>query len=256
MLDKSRPRLTPDEIIAYLKRTSQLTVLVEGDDDKMVYRYIESKLEDLEIDCLDCGGRPALLSIFSRRSEFPDSPVIFIADKDMWFFTRVPERYSSGIIFTQGYSIENDLYLKDFFESLLEADDREKFSSLIASLARWQAFHVVAFNISGSCQCDYHVNQIAPPPNVSLCPKHLADIAFSEPPDELVRQIRDSYFISLRGKTLFEAILRYLNGRSRPSSYSKANLLELGAKLSNQCIDRLCSEIRSAASSYITCMTT
>ncbi len=256
MLDKSRPRLTTDETVAYLKRTSQLTVLVEGADDKMVYRYIESKLQDLEIDCLDCGGRPSLLAIFSRRSEFPDSPVIFIADKDMWLFTCIPEEYSSGIIFTNGYSIENDLYLKDLFESLLDAGDRDKFGSLIDALARWQAFHVVAFTINGSCQCDFHVNQVVPPPNVSLCPQHLASIAFSDPPDELVRQIRDSYFSSLRGKSLFEAILRYLNGQSRSSNYSKANLLELGAKVSNHCIDRLCSEIRSAASSYVPCSTT
>lgn len=253
MLDKTRPRLTTDEIVAYLKRTSQLTVLVEGADDKMVYRYIESRLEDLEIDCMDCGGRPSLLAIFGRRNEFPDSPVIFIADKDMWFFTSIPEEYSSGIIFTNGYSIENDLYLKDLFESLLDAGDRDKFDNLIDALAKWQAFHVVAFSINGSCQCDFHVNQVVPPLNVSLCPQHLANIAFSEPPDELVRQIRVSYFSSLRGKTLFEAILRYLNGRSRSSSYSKANLLELGAKVSNHCIDRLCSEIRSASSSFVSC---
>lgn len=252
MLDKSRSRLTPDEIVAYLKRTSQLTVLVEGADDKMVYRYIESKLEDLDIDCLDCGGRPALLKIFRRRSEYPDSPVIFIADKDMWLFTNVPDEYSSGIIFTQGYSIENDLYLRELFEGLLETDDRRKFRDLIKALARWQAFHVVVFSTNGSCQCDYHVNQIAPPPNVNLCPEHLADISFSEPPDELVEQIQKSYYNSLRGKTLFEAILRYLNGKSRISSYSKANLLELGSKASNDCIDRLCQEIRCAASLYIT----
>jgi hypothetical protein len=248
---QSHQRLSPDEIVAYLKRTSQLTVLVEGSDDKLVYRYLESKLDDLGIDCLDCGGRPSLLSVFNRRAEFPGSPVIYIADKDMWHFTGVPSEYSNGIIFTQGYSIENDLYIKEFFESLLDSTEKKRFDGLIASLARWQAFQVVVFRANGSCQCDFHVNQIAPPPSVSLCPHHLASIAFSEPPDELTRQIVNSYATSLRGKTLFEAILRFLNGSSRPSSFSKANLFEIGAKIPNDCVERLCTETRNAASSIM-----
>ncbi len=253
MARASQQKLTPDEIVAYLKRTGQLTLLVEGTDDKSVYRHIESKLDDLEIDCLDCGGRPSLLSIFNRKEEFSNAPVIFIADKDMWHFTGIPHEYSCGIIFTDGYSIENDLYIKDLFETLLESDDRKKFRELIAGLARWQAFHVTAFMATGFCQCDFHVNQIAPPPNVDLCSQHLSDISFSEPPSELVSQIQASYYISLRGKTLFEAILRYLNGGTRPSRYSKANLFELGAKVSNECIERLCSEIKSAALALTLC---
>lgn len=246
-----RPQLTPDEIVAYLKRTSQPTALVEGCDDKVVYRHLESRLDDLDIDCLDCGGRPALLSVFDRRGEFADSPVIFIADKDMWHFTGIPSDYASGIIFTQGYSIENDLYCRDFFESLLDPDEKRDFDCLIGSLSRWQAFHVVAFTASGSCKCDYHLNQIAPPPGTSLCSRHLSSISFSEPPDELVSLIGKSYSLSLRGKTLFQAILRFLSSSSRASKYSKANLLELGAKIPNDCIDRICNEIRSAALSLV-----
>ena len=249
MARASHRSLTPEELVAYLKRTSQLTLLVEGTDDKSVYRYIESRLDDLEIDCLDCGGRPSLLSIFNRKEEFSNAPVIFIADKDMWYFTGIPQEYACGIIFTNGYSIENDLYIKDLFESLLDGDDQAMFRDLIAALARWQAFHVNTFTANGSCQCDFHVNQIAPPPDVALCSRHLSEISFNEPPTDLVNQIQSSYCISLRGKTLFEAILRFLNGGTRSSRYSKANLFELGAKVPNECVDRLCQEIRSVASS-------
>ena len=41
--------------------------------------------------------------------------VIFVADQDMWFFTGIPEKYRDTIIFTRGYSLENDLYLKQFY---------------------------------------------------------------------------------------------------------------------------------------------
>lgn len=236
--------LSVDETIAYLKRTSQTTALVEGKDDQKVYRYIEERLADLDLDVLICEGREGLLAVHGRSNEFPTAPVVFIADKDMWYFTGVPHAYTSSVIFTHGYSIENDLYVRDVFEALMSAEERAKFHILVQSVARWQAFHVEKFRQSGHCSCDVHVNQFAP--TDSLCSHHLAAIGFIEPSPELVTQILDSYPQAVRGKTLFQLLLRILSASKRASKFSRDNLIELGAKLSNPLVESLCDRTRQA----------
>lgn len=244
MTKSARRYLSVDEMVAYLKRTSQVTALVEGKDDQKVYRYIEERLDDLDLDVLICEGRDGLLAVHRRREEYASAPVIFIADRDMWYFTGVPAEYANSIIFTDGYSIENDLYVKSVFESLMSQEEQDRFAQLIAQIARWQAFHVETFTRSGACTCDAHLNQITT--GDTLCGVHLASIGFVEPNAALISQIIDSYPLAIRGKTLFQSLLRILSASQRPSKFSRENLIELGAKLSNPLMEALCQRTRDA----------
>ena len=234
-------QLHVDEIVAYLKRTKLPTVLVEGTDDKSVYRNIEGKFEGLGIDILVCGGRDALLDVYSRRSEFSTSRVIFIADKDMWYFTGIPKKYQEEIVFSNGYSLENDLYVKELFEGLLEKDEERDFRKLISELAIWFAFEVSRFKSDGRAFCDVHINRITD--GNSLSQEYLMEIGFVEPDPALVNKIIATYQESLRGKTLFQAILRFLSSSGRKSKYSRYNLLEMGAKINNACLDKMYKEV-------------
>ncbi len=234
-------QLSVDEIVSYLKRTTLPTVLVEGTDDKSVYRYIERKLEPLEVDILICGGREALLEIYSRKEEFPNSQVVFVADKDMWYFTGIPIEYRNEIIFSNGYSLENDLYVKDLFEGLLDKEEESEFRRLISELSRWFSFEVTRYKSEGYALCDIHINQIIE--GNSLSEEYLQKIGFIEPEPKLVNQIISSYQQSLRGKNLFQGILRFLSASKRKSKFSRYNLLELGAKTENSLLDRLYENI-------------
>jgi hypothetical protein len=115
--------LSENEMVSFLKRTSLPTILVEGNDDCYIYRQLENKIDVEDVDILICKGRESLINIFERRNEFKESAVVFMADKDMWFFSEVPMEYKEHIIFTDGYSIENDLYNKELFENLLDCDE-------------------------------------------------------------------------------------------------------------------------------------
>ncbi|WP_238944283.1 DUF4435 domain-containing protein [Allofranklinella schreckenbergeri] len=234
--------LSVSETVEYLKRTSQLTVLVEGKDDQCVYRHIENKLSELDLDVLICNGRQNLLDIFSRRMEFSGTPVVFLADKDMWHFTGIPAEFNTGIIFTLGYSIENDLYLKDVFEELMSKSEKILFSCLVDEISRWQAFHVEEFSTKGMCNCDFHVNRILQEQRLSS--KHLEEICFKEASHDLVNEIKENYTRSIRGKTLFQMLARVLSASDRESKYSRKNLIEMGAKLPNNAITILCNQIR------------
>ena len=76
--------LSEDEIVETLAHSrGQPTVVVEGDSDCVILRWIESRLGHLSADLLQCNGRTTLLKVFMRRNEFQDIPVVFLADRDM-----------------------------------------------------------------------------------------------------------------------------------------------------------------------------
>lgn len=235
--------LSVEEIVSYLKRTRLPTVLVEGTDDHSVYRYIENNLEYLDADVLVCGGRSALIDVYERRSEFVGSQVAFLADKDMWYFTGIPQRYEKGIVFSDGYSIENDLYAKEIFEGLLEKDEAREFGRLLSSLSRWFAFEVIRYKRDGHALCDVHINRVTK--GNELNEEYLRSINFEEPDPGLVQEILSTYDVSLRGKNLFQAMLRYLSASNRKSKYSRYNLIEMGAKFGSRCFEKMQRDIET-----------
>ena len=113
------PSPTVEELVAALRRSALPTVLVEGQEDIRIYRWLEARLGNRAANVLPTGGRENLLSIYAKRHEFADLPVAFVADKDMWLFSGVPSDYEE-VIWTEGYSIENDLYTDAERENLLE----------------------------------------------------------------------------------------------------------------------------------------
>jgi hypothetical protein len=67
----ARVTISIDELVATLKRSNLPTILVEGDDDVMVYRQFEKQFGARKVSILPCGGRNTLLKVFERKHEFP-----------------------------------------------------------------------------------------------------------------------------------------------------------------------------------------
>jgi hypothetical protein len=238
-----------EEIVSSLsKSTSLLTVLVEGKDDALVYRCIEDKLNSLisidnKADIFICGGRRDLIEIFESRKKFKNTKVVFLADKDMWFFEGVPKQYED-IVFTDGYSIENDAYIESVFNNLLDKDDKKIFENLIKELSIWFAFEVHRYKETGDSKCDVSVDRICP--NNIFCPDFKKSIDFVDPPQHLIDLIFTEYTRALRGKNLFQALLRFLH----KNTFSYHTLLTLGSKLENPKIDMLINKLSSKFQEY------
>ena len=106
-----------NEVVRYLSLFCSLpTVVVEGKHDTEIYEKIRQLFGSPHlprIDPLPVGGKPNLLEIYERRAKFSSKvPVAFMADPDMWVLEDpygMLEKYK-GIIWTAGYSLENDLY--------------------------------------------------------------------------------------------------------------------------------------------------
>ena len=235
--------LSEDEIVDLLRETSLPTILVEGRDELSVYtRYLESKIDIEDVDVLPCQGKITLLNIFDRREEFKHKKVVFVADKDMWFFVGIPQekKYEEHIVFTDGYSLENDLYIESQFSQLLGKKEIIDFYKLIKELSIWFAFEVNRYIETGSSQCNFDLYKICP--NNVLDSEFKQKINFVDPPQELVDKIYGDYTRALRGKNLFQALLKFL-ATPKHSNLGRENLLELGARFKNPRIELLVSKI-------------
>ena len=103
--------LTVDELVAILRYSQLPTLVVEDPGDVCLYSWwVERHLfGNYKVDVLASGGKANLLRIYERNGEFAHVPVVFVANRGMWLFTRIPKHYKN-IIWTQGYSVDNDLY--------------------------------------------------------------------------------------------------------------------------------------------------
>ena len=233
--------LSEDEIIDLLIETSVPTILVEGKDELSVYgRYLESKIDIEDVDVLSCQGRVTLLNVFERREEFKHKKVVFVADKDMWFFEGIPKEYAANIIFTDGYSLENDLYIESLFNQLLDKKEEVDFYNLIKELSIWFAFEVNRQIKTGYSEGGADLKKICP--NNVLDSEFKQKINFVDPPEELIEMIYGDYTRALRGKNLFQALLKFLS-TDKHSNLGRENLLELGARFRNPRIELLVNKI-------------
>ena len=185
-------REDPVDFVLHTLRTSDLpTVVVEGKHDKQIYRWLEDLFDRPHVNILSADGRENLLEIFNRRKEFEDRlPVVFMADQDKWVFSGPPPSYED-IIWTSGYSIENDLYSDGNPEDLILDHMMDEHScelnGAIQEFAREVAHWVAALDQSAD------VNQLV----------------------EMFREkIKNKYKLRLRGKTLFEILLPCCNARN------------------------------------------
>ena len=239
-----RSDMTVDECVAALHRTYLPTVIVEGKDDMQIYQWTERRVGIQNANVLPVGGKETLLAVYERRNEFAHLPVAFVADKDLWLFSGIPPDYPD-IIWTEGYSIENDLYADANLENLLDADEVEKHQQVLDAIIEWFAFEVEEHLADREAQVDTHCNEIVPLGQTEMDQSFCTRRGFRSPNEEIHQQIKDEYQLQLRGKSLFQILVRFLSAPGRDAKHSTSGLYEIAVKMadSQELMDRLIGEI-------------
>ncbi|MDV3348105.1 hypothetical protein QGP82_05350 [Leptothoe sp. LEGE 181152] len=229
----SESKTTANEILKSLQRSELINIIVEGKDELIIYRWLENKLRltSKKINFLVCDGRETLLKVYERIGDLGDDKlVIFLADKDVWLYSKIPEKYSS-IIWTDGYSIENDVYAGSDLENLLDKDEAVRHQKIIFELCKWYAFEIEKYLSSGEQpEIAHNINRICVKGREELCEKFLEMVAYKEPSDEIRQAIHNDYQLKLRGKLLMSALLRFLSYSNREVKHSRKSLLEMAIK--------------------------
>ena len=222
--------MTVDELVATLGRSQLPTVIVEGEIDIQIYRWMEESVSNPKVDIQSAGGRNNLLLVYERRDEYAHLPVAFVADRDMWLFSEIPPEYH-GVIWTQGYSIENDLYAGANLEKLLSADEAAEHQQVMDSIIEWFAFEVEEYLEEREAQVATGCNEIVPIGETEINQDFRSRRGFHPPNRKLHQQIKDGYQLQLRGKLLFQMLSRFLNAGNRRPKHSNLALYEIAFKM-------------------------
>ncbi len=235
--------LTIDEVMALLKRTFLHTIVVEGSDDIIVYRRFEERLSHLGISVLPVGGRRKVLDIFRRRAEVrPGVKLLFIADRDTWIHTGVPDEFEEeSLIFTNGYSIENDIYQDGELWRLLHGSEHERFGKELEGFIEWYALALTRHLADQAIEIGLHPDHVLGPTRASL----LALESEERYPTPMKEHILENHRTLLRGKSLLALLLRNMNYRGRQPQHSSKGLMEIVATRPGDLLRRMIHRIET-----------
>lgn len=220
---------TEDEIVALLSHSSLITILVEGKDDMSVYRWMEDDL-DCNASVLACGCRNTLFKVYERRKEFKHIKTIFFADSDKFVYSSIPEEYNE-IIFTKGYSIENDLYHGCEIEALLTKKEDRSFRIALKNFIKYYCCQIEKLPTQGDVDLTQHPYQILDVSNSYTLREDQVIGGYHEPSIETITKITSNYDLLLRGHSLISLLLIFLSSSGRHSKYSSQSLCECCYKL-------------------------
>ena len=79
----------------------------------------------------------------------------------MWLFSGIPSDYD-GVIWTEGYSIENDLYADAELENLLAVEESQEHQQLRDAIVEWFAFEVEEYLADRPFKVSNHCNEVVP----------------------------------------------------------------------------------------------
>ena len=257
--EENTHNLTPWEVyIESLIRAERPILIVEGDQDQEILGWIEDVTransnypKTLSVESDEVGGRPQLLSIFDelhRRNALVKTPVIFVADQDMWVFEGVPSKYrfANEIILTSGYCIENDLYAGVNLLACLEKEEVLKHKAMLDSVIEWFASAV-----------EKRLKKEQPLPKISVGLGTLIPLGntqvirrfrpTNQPCEKLQKRIENEHELELPGKLLFQLILRFTSQRqNKAARLTRKILFNTAFKIpkTHRYRDRLINEIR------------
>lgn len=191
-------------------------VFVEGVDDVKIYSEIARKKDlSTQFTFEQLGGRIPLLQLHKEISSVDTllSKTVFFADKDTFVFNSIPSYYET-VYFTKGYSIENDLFEDgyDFLINELSGDENARFERLINNVSEWYTYEIEKLLSTKSDNTKISISGLNPnivAKNSDFLEKaFLIERGYQQPSEAFCQKIKNDYKLLIRGKILFELMLR------------------------------------------------
>lgn len=240
--------MTEDEIIGMLRHSSLPCLLVEGKDDMYIYSWCAASHMHADALLVPCGSRNTLLAIYRRRQEYNGKKIAFLADRDMWLYSGIPDEFR-GIVFTRGYSIENDVLCSTAVTRLLAAEERRQFASILKELAKWFAREVSEYLAGRTALVDLHINQIMPPGATTLRTDIESIRGYQGTPSPaIIKLVNGNPRLNVRGKNVLQLLVRITSSHKRPAKYNASSILEIAVKFGRS---RYLKNLNTAISQFI-----
>lgn len=227
--------LSVEEIIAVLRRSDLPTVIIEGKDDTIVFRPLEEKYFEQGVSIFPVGGRSKLLRLFEELGSHEN--LIFFADRDEWCLEATPQKYlSDRLVFTVGYSIENDVIIDSQMFSMMTKEEKENFDRELEKFIYWYALAFTRFLAGDAEIIRWHCAKILD--DAKHYNEYVKLQRNEEYPEALRNKISADYAFLLRGKSLIHLIVRHLSYPGRNPRHNHAALLEMAAVRGGRLVNR------------------
>ncbi len=208
----------------------------------MIFRKLEETLQRFGVDVLSAEGRGTLLEVFSRRGEINNGQKLaFIADRDWWVCAAIPEKFvSPALIFTDGYSIENDVYRDGNLFGYMTLAERTRFSQEVDQVINCYALGLSRILNGRSGRISWHPNEVLDDAGRRAGFMQLEGGEVY--PDQLRIQVAANFEKLLRGKTLMGVLMRQLSYAGRAARHNAQSLMEVVSNNRGPLLNRLFSE--------------
>lgn len=231
---------------AQIERSDLFSIVIEGVDDLLVYNEFEQIYEDLipMVDILPVGGRNTVLGIFDRLKTTPHlQRTIFIVDKDQWVIKGIDSNYiHDRIIFTHGYSFENDIFIDGNLENDMRTKNANVFNEELSTVLNWYALEMDRIlNGNITLNLSMHIDHLFNQANIHTTPQ--PDETF---PTAVLAQLKTEYPRLLRGKTLLQFYKRVMNKRNgfdRKDGYGTNAIIESVCKYKGNCLNEIFQKV-------------
>lgn len=232
VLVMSNPTVIPvSVIISTIKNSnSGKYVIVEGVDDIVVYRNLITLYSSKGIKIMAAGGRTKVLEVFDALKGTSNlDKAIFIVDQDSWIFNGIPSSYQHPrIIYTSGYSIENDVYLDRQLETLMHGTNVfSPFQNDLRVYLKWFALAITRFCTNDNANSeilDIHPQTFF---KCSVTTQNYCNLNSGEIfPQQTYDDLLVNYSLKFRGKCLLPLAIRALGSRQGQPKYNSATIME------------------------------
>lgn len=238
--------MTVDEIVSTLRHGTLSYLVVEGKTEMQMYRHLVAGVQAGALELQVCDGRDALLAIYRRRDEFARVRVIFVADQDLWIHQPSLKALYPGVIWTDGYCIENDiLQAYPIAGTFLEPDEKVKLDAGLDVLIDWFAFEVNEFLNGRDAETRHAVPNVFDNEIEAMCGHFAARRGWSVPPPAVRASLRADPWRLIRGKQLVHLLARHLDKVGRVPRYGPAAIVDICIRSGTAPLGGLASQIRA-----------
>lgn len=230
-----------DIIINTLKRGNSPTLIVEGKDDYIAFKDFEIENVSWGLTVLPVKGVQNVRKIIESVDDIKHPALAFLIDSDCAVFDHVSYPYArDDTFYTDGYSIENDLIRDGNVIKLLKKDEEPIFNSQLFELSKY-------FMCAACCHIEgkpgnpmsANAHMLFSPEN-SLHDKYASWILKEECGlDDGYKAPLSEPFKYIHGKSLLSLFTKHLSKSGRSSSFSAANILEIGGIARGECMKRI-----------------
>lgn len=230
-----------DEMIATLNDSNLPAIIVEGKDDIIIYRKLEEEISNVVV--TPVGGRANVLKIFQEtinpNGRLYNKNIVFIADQDIWINIGIPDEFKNQkLIFTSGYSIENDIFIDYCCQKMIDdnPDIKSNFNQDKEKFIYWYALA-----LQNTLNADGFENR-----EISTSVHHLFNQynEFSRLqenenyPTELKEDLEENYALKVRGKSLLELFSKTFK------EHKPRAMFEAIAVRPDNCINRIFDDVK------------